>query len=80
MRGPFLYLLWFDVVVCSFVLFLVKIPYISGWSGTFYVAKNDLELLIFQMLPPIDESWNYKWIQAYTVYRVLNVNSGLLAC
>lgn len=55
---------------------LMKISHILGWSETFYVAKNDLELLTFKCYFSSDESWNYKWVQACTVYRVLNIKVG----
>lgn len=48
------------------------ISYCSRWPQTCYVAKDDLNLRIFLLLPR--ECWDYRCAQAHQVYVVLDIS------
>lgn len=79
------YLIWFQFpfiflpmtqIYSFFSPFYEKVSYILDWIWICYIAKDDLELLIFLLLPP--ECWNYRCVPSCQVYVVLGVEPGAL--
>lgn len=63
-------------IVHSFYLFFrERVLCSSDWLQTHYIAKDNLEFLIFLSLP--SESWDYRLMPPNPLYKVLGIKPGL---